>query len=412
MIDSAAVSHWVMLNEQPATASSDGNYFSYGIEYQEYGDPTLVVQSIKDSWKKEFLGVREGFFSSNSKEFILQSGDSLFIVELGTRDIKTVMHVSSYKQQGGKWLAWQSGTELVLHNLLTGTERKYSSVTDYSFDQEGRGLVIKTETNQDRGVAITLKQVSLLTGDTALIWQGEPGVLLSSYVMNASGSEMAFWVQDKKGGEAVNAIWYYQEGMGKANEKVNNQSPESRQVFLLDEDRGVDLSNDGRYIYFYLREPEPPKAAAGATQVDIWSYRDTVLQSLQLKHLEPRTFEAVMCTECGKVIRLERDYEQVSYPYSPKGDFIVVRYNPPGDQFWLKNKYRYYLVSLKDGSRKLILTNEHARDFWYSPGGRYLLYYKDDNYYSYDLKGGKESNISESVPDKWLTLFFVGKYWT
>src|SRR6185436_574860 len=75
-----------------------------------------------------------------------------------------------------------------------------------------------------------------------------------------------------------------------------------------------------------------------------------------------------------------------------------------GDRFWEAgyNTDSVWLLSLKDGSRKLLPIRKWNRGCtWLSPGERYLLYFdaeKQCNYFSYDLYTGKIVNISASVP--------------
>src|SRR5688500_16377817 len=114
-----------------------------------------------------------------------------------------------------------------------------------------------------------------------------------------------------------------------------------------------------------------------------------------------------MRVDGNEIIRLTRDYETVTAE-PEKGDFVVITYDRMhwgvGDMYWLRDfHHAYYLVSLNDGSRKRLNISENSQ-FWFSPGGRYLLYFdsKKTQYYSYDLQTGRVAELSGAIPNGWL----------
>jgi dienelactone hydrolase len=177
------------------------------------------------------------------------------------------------------------------------------------------------------------------------------------------------------------------------------------------------FTDNGNYILFYLQPAQDDTKTApdqDAVQLDIWNYKDVILQSVQSRlEKEPRLYAAVIKTEADKVIRLENEYETLcerSISRKIPGDFVVVGKivkQEKGDRFWEKNydKDSYSLVSMSDGSRRLLPTKIEdgirVDVIIFSPGGKYLIYFDPDqggNYFSYDLQTGSISNISKGVP--------------
>jgi len=426
VIDTMAINHWSKLGYERAL-SNDGKYFMYTIDNQPVDNQTLIIRSTTGDWEKEFPGSSTGIFSGDSKKFVFLAHDTLYFLSLGKDSATKIANIRAYRKpqaDRGKWLAYQLNNtrqELVLHNLLTGEEQHFDDITDYQFDEQGNTLLLKKATRQQEHVTTSLEWVNLVSGKTATIWSSgsdaDPNAQVAGYRLGGNGTQVAFIVQaagiTPHSSSLENTLWYYQDGMNKAVEKVNNKTSGIAAGLYLSAS-GPEFSEDGRYIYFHLEKQEATnKLSPAAVSVDVWSYKDTLLQSTQLLHPNDQvTYHAVIGTESNGIIQLTGDYEIIAAK-PVKGDFIVVSYNRmrwDGDMYWLPLQENYYLVSLKDGSRKRLNT-KGISEFWFSPGGRYLLYYdsKTKQYYSYNLQTGKLAAVSTPIPAGWLA--YGSKYY-
>ncbi len=139
--------------------------------------------------------------------------------------------------------------------------------------------------------------------------------------------------------------------------------------------------------------------------VDIWTYQDSILQSTQL--LSGTIYVAEM--EATAVINIaektihciaHEDERLLAYS-SPNNDFVVVSNKKNFYDNWWKTyeQKTSYLVSLKDGTRKLLDRNNNTTDYSFSPGGKYLIYYntQEQDYFSYHLTSGEIYNISQTI---------------
>jgi dipeptidyl aminopeptidase/acylaminoacyl peptidase len=304
---------------------------------------------------------------------------------------------------------------LVLYNLLNEERRYFEDITDYKFDDQGKTLLLKRVAGGVKKNKISLEWVSLISGKIYTIWSSDSNTDLNADVVNfridRKGSQVAFVVQTKSliqnASVVDNTIWYYKDGTNKAIEIINNKSSGISSGLNLSTS-GPEFSKDNRYIYFKLEKELPvSKPYPAAVSVDVWNYKDTLIQSTQLQQNSKKTttYHAVFNIEGGGIIQLNKDYEFISEKPS-KGDFVVVAYNrmhPNGDMYWLPFQETYYLESLIDGTRRQINAKGRCY-FWFSPGGRYLLYYSCYNrqYYSYNLQTGNVANVSNSIPSGWL----------
>jgi dipeptidyl aminopeptidase/acylaminoacyl peptidase len=397
-VDFKAIDNWIGIgNDGDLSISKDGKYFSYSIENKwNLKREKLIVQSTLNTWKKEFTTASTGFFSCDGKQFIYQDKDSLCFIKLGESQCRYMTEISSYKNiANGKLLAWQVKSNLnrlVLLNLSTEREMQFDSVTDFAVDSKGTALVLRT-------VNAVLRYVDLGTGKVKDIWTStSKDVNTSSFNFDSSGKQFVFLVEEK---QLRNAVWYYKTGMEEAVVKLNNELSSSIQQ--------ADFTDNGRYILLTLKQPpafQQPKP--DVVNVAVWSYLDTTLQSNEIsKSKESKCFLAFFNLEKDRLITLENRHEKLK---ALSGDFAVVGKigsEVNGDRFW-EPKYREdsnYLVSLKDGIRKLLKTSvARSTGFWFSPQGNYLVYFdpkQQCNYFSYNLHTGQVVNISSEVP-AWL----------
>jgi dipeptidyl aminopeptidase/acylaminoacyl peptidase len=297
----------------------------------------------------------------------------------------------------------------VIYKLSNGKKLSFKGVIDYKFDEASKIIALKTaERTLDDNIK-SLKYVDLLNGEEKVIWSTKDNNYnIINYTIDGSGKQVAFVIQNNT---RVNSIWYYKAGMGVAIQKVNNQAKGIDEGLVIQ--GALRFTDNGNYIIFYLQPAQDDHKTAPdqeAVQLDVWNYKDVILQSSQIKlKKEPRLYAAVIKTESHKVVRLENEYEQLISRKIP-GDFVVVGKivkQVAGDRFWEKNydKDNYWLVSMLDGSRRLLSTKLEAGIrldvILFSPSGKYLLYFDPDqggSYFSYDLQTGRIVNVSKGVP--------------
>jgi dipeptidyl aminopeptidase/acylaminoacyl peptidase len=416
IIDSQAITHWPGIGRE-VTVSNNGKYFAYTVSSIPHEDNGLVIQATDNSWKKQHAGDSKVVFSNDNRTAIFMIADTLRFLDLASQMQKDVRNVTSWKypqKNKGEWIAYtlDSGKTLVVLNCLSGKEKHFDAVADYSFDDIGNSLLIQ-QNLAENGSGLLL--LDLAQGNVVKIWSDSASTVTTN-CFDADGSQVAFLTEaiaedksDTGGNWKSKAIWQFKKGMNSATLKVSDHTVGIKKGLYVGSLNA--FSNDGRYIYFTLQQPEFRQQNPDFADVDIWNYRDPILQSTQLYRLAPPEYVAAISVTGEKVVQLETEFEKVK-AYPEKGDFVVMVHDSSGDRSWIAEYARhsvasYTLVSLKDGSRKE-LPARPVSEFWFSPSGNYLVYYQSDtvnnNYYSYAFSSGKVVNISAAVPSDGLAF--------
>jgi len=416
VIDSAAIVNWPSLGTTAAVAN-DGNYFQYTIDTLNRGSQTLVVQKTDNSWKREYPGVAAAFFTPDSKMMIFQKNDTLHFLSLISKRETTIPHIKQYSRPASYrswWLFYQltgQSNDWILLNLHTGKEQHFSNIASHQFSVNGNALIItKTSATMD-----TIQWIDLKNNNIRNIWPPKVAAMskaISCYTMDPAGTQLAFMVADKNASTTNNGIWHYTPGVDSPVMLADNQSA-GIDAGLSIANSPVSFSQNGKYIFFKLQHPKDTlKPSPDAVMVDVWTYKDSVLQSTQLLNADNQRafFAAVINPDNKRIIRLEQEDELLFASLqnvARQADFMVLigKWSIADEYSWLESYQTrpFYLISLKDGSRKQINTNGKItmafNQLSFSPGGKYLLFYdvKVGSYYSYNLQCGETVNISANI---------------
>jgi dienelactone hydrolase len=405
-IDSSVFGKWPSVNS--IIISNDGRYVLYQINNLPVGSNTLVIQSTENKWKQTFSNVDNGKITLDSKKVIFKNtGDSLCIGSLGSDEKKYISNVSAYqisKGEKGEWLGYlvtKPAKTLTLNNLISSRELIISEVSDFLLSDSGNILLFQTEDSSNKILSHSLVRVNLRNGKMSTIWRGGRSF---DYAFDKSNKQLAFLSEGKNSDSASQPminLWYYKEGMSEAVIKIGENCHGIDTNLLLSKDP-PEFSSDGSRIFFSLIEKVHNKAMTGVASVDVWSYKDQLLQSTQLQYNGPKTFAALIYISNGQIIRMEYENEGL---VGNIGDHALLIRNRTED-LWSDNAFLpdSYLISTKNGLRTILrdsITSWSGLDlnFPFSPHEKWYIYF-DGNaraYFSYEISTGIKRNITRSI---------------
>lgn len=447
--------------------SADGQYVSMLIDKSfSRSNPVLVVQSVDRSWKYEIKKGTSGVFSRDSKYFIYQRSDTVYTLKLGSSEQAIIPGVSSweYFSTDMEWVVAKLkslSNTLLVKSISNSIERKFENINRYFFNHKGTELV--TESSQDKGES-KINWINLSNKATVNVWSGTGKII--GYDLDTADLQLAFMVkgnnQNKEGG---NAIWYFKKGMDKPEILLTEKSHDLNGLSICDAGfiapfstvkpgKVIQFSPNGHRLLFYLKEGaysvgERPSISlsnlssdrkGNEKNIDVWSYLDTRTQPLALKASSAsRRFATIIDIKTKKLTKVERDKRELLVDMAPskyscaqfndeyaiifrfasdvygRNQLVDKQFGPDikrtifGEYCWYDFDWNrswltsVYLVSLIDGSRKLIrdsvrlYSNSLLPFFQFSPDFKYIVFYDPSKgcFYSYRIETAQTSLISD-----------------
>ena len=133
--------------------------------------------------------------------------------------------------------------------------------------------------------------------------------------------------------------------------------------------------------------------------VDVWHWKDPVIQPVQMVRAQQdrnRTYTATVLLAEKKVVPLA-DSRMDRVQVSKDGSWAVGQDDKEYISDWKPQLTDIYRVNPTTGERTPILKGQE-RSLGLSPDGKYFLYWKDKNIWSYDMAANTHTNITAKAP--------------
>lgn len=379
--------------------SYKGNWASYHISYESKID-TLFVLHTKTKKKYSLPGGRTGIFNGErtfaciKKESLslldLRSGNESLIPEVERYDFSsdTQYLVTMEKGQDSQLVIRRDG---IIIDVI-------SKVTEYRLNDVKNMLVYASTENG-------LGQVGTLT----LAGTYEKRLIVSQKTQKF---QVLRWQYNGK------AIVFY--GVNERQEELYYHDIESGQQHVLKStdtnfpvsmkiapNQNVEptLSRDGEKVFFGISSVGSKPNGMSADAVEIWHAKDKMIfpdRKLSATVKYPQ-YLAVWYPKSA-IVRQISTAEQRWVMLSGNQDYALVadplQYNP--QYKWIADM-DYYLVHLATGKRELFLKGHSGliNHMGISPDGRYITYYKESNWWVYNIQQQTHTNVTKGLDVSW-----------
>jgi dipeptidyl aminopeptidase/acylaminoacyl peptidase len=407
--------------------------------------------SEDSKWAAFMIGVSE-----DKREKLVKQDkparNKLGLMNLSTAEVDTFPGVSSFEfSDDGKFLAMKkykpkevktNGSDLILRNLESGINRIIGNAADFNFSEDGGYLAVLVDASEKLGNGVYLHRLAdnsmrVLDSDTAaysnLVWHDEEPALA---FMKAR--------EDEDFEDETQQLYSFKNITDDEIEKsVFDQRDQSNfpDSMRITDHRDPQWSEDGERLFFGVKKWErkedkkmektaadssetdstqadsakadaaqPDSAKTDSTDtgedlnadlkpsnVEVWHWKDDDIQprqelmadntrresDLSVWHLDDNKFVQLQ-DSTYELFQLTGDQKHaVGYDPNP--------YEPAFEEDWKD----VYLVDAATGERKKILTKfEYVRT---SPGGNYLLYFKNKNWWTYNIADDEHTNITQDI---------------
>ncbi|MBA3949336.1 MAG: S9 family peptidase [Acidobacteria bacterium] len=175
--------------------------------------------------------------------------------------------------------------------------------------------------------------------------------------------------------------------------------------FVVSEHGALQFSKDGARLFIGTApkpEPAPADDAPDAVKVDLWHWKDPLLQTMQqarAKETRERSFRGVVHVKDGRFVQLALpDMPQVAIGDDPS--HLLGESDVPYQQLvsWDGSYDDVYIVNVATGRRTQVLERSYYGASL-SPGGKYVLYFDDatGDWWSHRIRDGRRSNLTAPV---------------
>jgi dipeptidyl aminopeptidase/acylaminoacyl peptidase len=309
------------------------------------------------------------------------------------------------------------GSDLVLRNLQTEDEFTYHFIKTSIFDKNSTYLVftrIDTSWRENGVYFMDLKKNEL---QQQVIAKRENGTY-DHLTWNDNNNQLAFLsgILDEKENpqEIVLTIWDTRSK--KSNEVLSKGNlPDG---WIIYEKNNLRWTKDGKRLFLGIKPeseiilPEDEKKdeekidlfdverILDGKEVDVWHWNDPLINPNQKKswsRIKDRTYPGVYHLDDKKFIQLT-DKKMPNLTYTENPNYALGNSNIPYQKMitWYGRVNDYYLVDLKEGKKKKIITKlDHRATL--SPGGNYIVYYENKHWYLLNTKSGMKKNLTENL---------------
>ncbi|MEY3738894.1 MAG: hypothetical protein RL544_1672 [Bacteroidota bacterium] len=306
----------------------------------------------------------------------------------------------------------EEGTTLVLMNLNTGAETKYTLVSDFYFNKKGTALVLKkTKKNAEAGSAATIVKVDLSSMKATTILTKFNDAKL--FRMDEAGKQLAFVAERDSSAKALRKfyqLYYYADGKDSAVAIANQTSKGVPSGHIISDNQAVSFSKSGSQLFFGTAPLWPLKDTSlpefDRVSVDIWHYNDDQIMPMQLRSVETELKRAYTArydfklnavvplgsTKFRNVIQTNDGDGSVFYAATDEGKRIA-------SQWQGYTKSDIYTINPIDGNAKLIKSNLKSGNVQPSVSGNLLLYYDEPakKYFVYNHTTGATVQIAKDI---------------
>ena len=417
--------------------SDDGNWIAYHVSLVD-GDDTLHIKSLTGNKEYKFPLSSSAEFSSDSKWITmritlsreaeeklreqkkdvrlqqrlinLNTGEARVFDDIEratfTKDAKHLV-MAGYNDKESKT------KDINLLNLSNGKMKNIGNVLEFGVNKTGNRLAYITETGgkNGRGVELfNLENYSLKVIDSDstaysnLAWEKEGGAFtfLKSFedTAHVEKNHILFSVRNALSSPEVKSF----------NPMVGNLIPEGmriRETFTPRYSKDMTLLYFGVYNWTPKEEKEKlKKDKEKLPGVDIWHWKDHTIQPRQQLTYQREeanfTYLYAWNTVTGKLVRISDD-DLRDPRISDDGKSVLVRSDKNYRPQFRTPVYDHYLINPITGEKSTVIL-DFGNLFGFSPGSKYIYYFKDKAWWVYDIAAGKHNDLTSSIGvDFWNT---------
>jgi dienelactone hydrolase len=332
------------------------------------------------------------------------------LIDLSTGEKTTIAGAASFSfSSDAQWVAVRmnrtstdttlAGADLLLRELETGSTRNIGNVAQFAFNESGHQLAYTVDAAGRLGNGVYI--IELATGRTRTL--ASDSARFDQLAWNEAGSALLAYRgnKDRTERQRDNVLLAWTD-VGTPRETLIEYDPALESGFpqgmVLSEFTAPQWSRDGSRIFIGLKEqqPEPESSSRPVANVDVFHWKDTELQSVQivrLQQLRRATYPGVFIVDTRRVVKWGDELLDI-VARTTDGRWAVGKVDTAYAHAvtWQFPYADFYRINGETGARTLIVHNL-MRTLGVSDDGKWFLYLKDKRVHAYNFETGTSSVI-------------------
>ncbi|MBJ2126357.1 S9 family peptidase [Flavobacterium sp. IB48] len=387
--------------------SDQGTWVSYSLMY-ESGLDTLFIKNTNNEKTVAFAKGRDGKFIGDTSWFGCITADNLFqVINLKTDKIQYTENVEAFSfSNNGKYIILhcneaEGKTKIVIRNLDGNIIENIDNVTSYSMNPKGNILGYCTSQSNKNTVDLLKFEKEITKTPVVqnrkrqyenIIWQAEGNSIafVSRLVMAkpfTADIVLFYKIEDKQ-------LFQYDTTIEKVWKKD----------MILDANytSALGISDDGERVFFRIKKKPNQNQFRNDLDVQVWNATDKELFASRDNYGSTQDNPRLVCwrPENNNFSEIENDEHSVAILGGTQ-QFALV-YNPDTNKPTFKQEADkdYYLLDFKTGAKTVFLHQQPGTfgKLYFSPSGKYILYFKEGNWWIYSISTGIHTNMTLDTP--------------
>lgn len=393
-------------------------------DYPEWGELALKKMSEDGQWLSYAMNYHSGL-------------DTLFIKNAKTSQAHFIPKANASEFIGSDWLLARASSELHILNLISGNRETIKDLIQYSYSSKLKLLIvlhkknsrnellIRTLDGKIRHISDGVSEYELSPQEQTVLFTAAAGFESSVMLLELSGN-MKKTVLAKEAGTFKNLVWSKksagpcaflhkpQIGSGTSNSILFYSSTEKKLLrtdgppknhFLADSLEITDasyrlqISDDGKRIFFMVQKRAKTDGPKAESDVQLWNGNAKIIYPQMQKQKKSSAGYLAMWEPLQDRYLLISNGSHPQFMLNGDQKYAILsntaKYEP---NYGINGLTDYTITDLETGASKVILKKHsaHFQNAVPSPAGKYMAYFKDRNWWAYDIGKGIHINLTKT----------------
>jgi hypothetical protein len=384
--------------------SDHGNWVSFEMIYQNQKD-TLFLKRTNGNETFTFLKGSNGSFGGETIFACQQPDNMLCTVELASGKTQLFSDVMQYEwlMEGRYLLTANKGqNERGLVKIRDQKGKRIDSiadVVDYKLNPLKNAAVFTCRNGNQNSIGI----INFLDHSKRIIAQGTD-VKFLQLTWQDNGKSVVYRSQSPAAVQ-TNVLQLYKIAEQRLFTLDAQTAAGFKEDFSIYDGFAVAIADRGDQVFFWVTSKQSPELEDNNSIVEIWNGTDKQLYPSLPKKTVVADIPKLACWyPLKKQFRLVSTNELPQKRLNPKQDYALLSNR---FQYGLENQYYenvdYYLKNIFTGKEKLILEHQShdPNQIVFSAFGNKMLYFRDQNWWVYDIDAESHRNITKNIHTKW-----------